>query len=320
MKHIVYCEYSFFEGFLKLLYGRDFLEYINTNNDISISLIRLLLSFSIIRLDKSPEDIVELSKVNPYIKSLLKSGSLESEITDYENFEPQLEQQNSLFLLDREIFVVEKLREKFGLWFIALKNFTDERVLFTLDHHFFVRNNSDLLFKNYGFFKKYQHPCNSLILSDSYLFTYDTNRNDNTISLNISPILRKLLPKKLTCDFHLTIVSSISTALKYEDVIEEIRTELSYLPYQLKINFIKTNFHQRFILSNYFKILSDKGFKNLTFEREREIIKHERNSFDFVSTFSGLKVDKEYVSLNKQLKLLNESKGRCGDDFTNRLL
>ncbi|MFN3850859.1 MAG: hypothetical protein ACK4NY_15605 [Spirosomataceae bacterium] len=324
MKHDIYCDYEFLEEFINQLKGKDLIEYLNSADDYGVDLFRLFFNGSKIELNKSNEEIIQLSKINPYINKLLKSGSLkESKIDvldlDFEKISP-----NMPFFLEKPQIETEKLIEKYGMWFFSKDRMSNVRQLFKLQSHNFTSRNN---FKNFDFFQKYQHPCNALILTDDYFFTIkkgnDKIYDENAIEKNLKPILKRILPKKLGIDFQLTIILSPNdTNIDFNKIKSAIEDTTSLYEYPVKINFIKSNFHERHIFTNYYKITADKGFKNLVKDVRNDTFKwdHPKNSFEFRSIFYSITKDEDYLEKIAECKDRDEKGSKVGDSFKNRLL
>lgn len=90
--------------------------------------------------------------------------------------------------------------------------------------------------------------------------------------MNIKPILKRLLPKKLEEVFHLTIVCSgpSNVSLDKDLIKREIELILKEYQFNYLIEFYSYKFHKRVIITNYAYIVSDKGFRNLSFDKRNE--------------------------------------------------
>jgi hypothetical protein len=324
MKHDVYCDYEFLEEFINQLKGKDLIEYLNSADDYGIDLFRLFFNGSKMELNKTNEEINRLSKTNPYINKLIKSGSLKESHIDISDLDFEKINPNMAFFLEKPQVEVEKLKEKYGMWFFSKDKMSNVKELFRLNNYNFTSRNP---FINFDFFKQHQHPCNALILTDDYFFTIKRGNNkiydENTIEKNLKPILRKVLPEKLEMDFHFTIILSPNdTSLDFAKIESDIKNFTKSYSYEVKVNFIKWNFHERHIFTNYFKITSDKGFKNLIKEPKNGNFKweHSKNSFEFRSIFYSITKDNDYLEKIEECKVLNKEKNKVGDNFTNRLL
>ena len=322
MKNDIYCQYEFLESFINQLKGKDIIEYLNSGDDYGIDLYRLLFNSSKIELDKSDEEIIQLSKVNPYINKLFKSQSLKPSHINVPNLIFEEIKPNTIFFLKNSQLEVEKLQEKYGMWFFSKDRMRNTKELFKLMNHNFS-SSLETPFKNFDFFHKYRHPCNALILTDDYFFTSNNKYDENAIEKNLKPILKQILPKKLGVNFQITmILSPNSVSLDFDKiqlVIEEITATYAY---EIKINFIVSNFHERHIFTNYYKITTDKGFKNLV---KNNTWVHDKNSFEFRSIFHSNDEDylakiEECNSKEKDSSRNTKNKTNVGDNFKNRLL
>lgn len=318
MKNDIYCQYEFLDAFINQLKGKDLIEYLNSGDDYGIDLYRLLFNSSKIELNKSDEEIIQLSKVNPYINKLFKSQSLKSSHINVSNLIFEEIKPNMIFFLENSPLEVEKLQEKYGMWFFSKDKMSNTKELFKLmNHNFSVRTP----FKDFDFFYKYHHPCNALILTDDYFFTTTIGYDENAIEKNLKPILKRILPKKLGVDFQITmILSPKNVSLDFDKIQSSIKEITTTYGYNVRINFIVSNFHERHIFTNYFKITSDKGFKNIIKGTKSDTFKlqHDKNSFEFRSIFHSY--DEDYFAKIVECKSKYEYGSKKGDDFKNRLL
>lgn len=328
MKHPVFCDFAFLEGFINYLKGKDLIEYLNSGDDYGIDLYRLLFKSSNIEIDKTPEEIIQLSKINPYINILLKSQSIKTtkvyETLDNATFLVDEIHPNAIFLIGKPKWEVIKLEEKYGLFFVSKDEMIKSKRLFRLQNESFSDRKK---IKDFEFFKQNQHPCNALILTDDYFFICGTRGNkiydSNAVEINLKPILKRLLPEKLAIDFHFTIILSPNdVSLDFNKVRSDIKLITDKYNYKILINFIQYNFHERHIFTNYYKITADKGFRNLVKNSKNDGIRweHPKNSFEFRSLFYSISKDNDYLEKIEECKSLHNDYQEIGDDFTNRLL
>ena len=108
-------------------------------------------------------------------------------------------------------------------------------------------------------------PSNSLIISDNHLF--DNIHNKNNVGLyNVLNLLDVVLPSQLSVDYHLFLISSapkVSTQ-KADELVKSINDYIlsKNLGYQVFLKVVFANaIHKRIIISNYYIIVCDKGFK-----------------------------------------------------------
>ena len=323
MKHPVFCDSDFFDTFIDKLSGVSLVEYLNGDDDYGIDLYRLLFSSSIIHTNLTNDEIV--ASKNPYINKLRKNQSIKTseiyETINDETFSIDKIHPSSIFLIGRNKIEVNKLQEKYGLFFISKDEMSKSKELFKLKSNSFSSRNP---FRNFDFFKQYQHPCNALILTDDYFFSNRIGGYDeNSVEKNLKPILKRLLPEILAIDFHFTIILSPNgTNLDFVRIKSDIEVITRTYSYEIKINFIKSNFHERHIFTNFYKITTDKGFKNLVKDTNTDNFKweHPKNSFEFRSIFYSISKDNDYIEKIEQCKFLDNEKSKEGDNFTNRLL
>lgn len=119
------------------------------------------------------------------------------------------------------------------------------------------------------FFKEFNlNPINSLIITDNYIFS---GKFEEQKRYSLYPLLKSIVPKNLSCDFHLTIfICNLpnSNGLvplsrdKAETLIDEIRA-LDLCPF-LKVTIvahtIKSTTHDRELVTNYHYMQSGHGF------------------------------------------------------------
>lgn len=324
MKHPVFCDFAFLEGFINYLKGKDLIEYLNSGDDYGVDLYKLLFKSSNIEIDKTLEEIEKLAKTNPYINALVKSQSLKPtkvyETLDNATFLVDEIHPNALFLIGKPKWEVIKLEEKYGLFFISKDEMIKSKRLFRLQNESFSNRNK---FKDFEFFKQNQHPCNALILTDDYCFAEKNDELQVVLEKNIFPILSKILPKKLEIDFHITFIACPKGEnWNHELIISKIKAKTGNYPYKVMINFIQYNFHERHIFTNYYKITADKGFRNLVKNAKNDGIRweHTKNSFEFRSVFYSISKDNDYLEKIEECKSLHNAHQKIGDNFTNRLL
>ncbi|MCU0327033.1 MAG: hypothetical protein MUF45_17650 [Spirosomaceae bacterium] len=111
--------------------------------------------------------------------------------------------------------------------------------------------------KNWSFISSCKLPCNSLILTDNYLFS-----NDETYE-NIFSILVALMPQKLSIDFDLTLIgfdakkSFKSIKEQSDKILSQLKTHFSY---NINLTIVREDHHGRYINTNYTRFQSEKGF------------------------------------------------------------
>lgn len=248
--------------------------YIETSKDEFIfdsserrKLLELLFQKSILRINITADEIVECSKSNPYYMKLLKNSSLRSSNLHLDSC--QRLNHNTLHFLTESNSSTEQYQEKFGLWFLSSLNLPQFR--YPLQSKSYNFHSLDK-FRNFDFLHKHKHPINSLIITDDYLFNDSKGYALDAIELNLKPILKRLIPKKLEEVFHLTIVCSGPSGVSLDkDLIrKEIELILKDYPFDCLIEFYSYKFHKRVLITNYAYIASDKGFRNLSFDKRNE--------------------------------------------------
>lgn len=227
--------------------------------DVILSKANLVTNISI-------DELIELSKSNPFFKYLVKrSQTGGSRICDQGFHETVLNNQfndfpRALFLLDISEKECKELEDRFGLLFLCKNNLIEKsRFLFASE----VIPVGDMAKKettlnNWQEFAKFKHPFNSLIIIDNYFW-----KDESEIS-SLVPLLKSILPDQLSdqkTDFHLTLIT-YDAEIKTEQSIEARRKEfqekinnLLYRPFRIKTSIIKHNVidknHDRNILTNY---------------------------------------------------------------------
>jgi len=171
--------------------------------------------------------------------------------------------------------------------------------------------------RDWSFLKKYKIPCNSIIITDNYLFSNDI-RLENTIS-----ILKNLMPTRLSINFHLTIIGFDPTkhfkniSDSYNDLVEK----LSDFPYPIKLTIIREDHHGRLIHTNYTRFLTEKGFalfSNGRIKRSDETTLSVASVFSF-TTNSSLARNAE-IDVCKRINRTNRMPDKLAGSRVNRLL
>ena len=118
--------------------------------------------------------------------------------------------------------------------------------------------------RDWSFLSPYKLPCNSLILTDNYLFS-----NDETYE-NIYSILKALMPSNLEIDFDLTIIG-YDAKKSYKSIEEQsikimtkLKTDYSY---NINLTIIREDHHGRYIHTNNTRFFVEKGFGLFKYNR-----------------------------------------------------
>ena len=109
-------------------------------------------------------------------------------------------------------------------------------------------------------------PCNSLCLSDNYIFSEIDN-----IHLNLIPLFDVLLPEKSDIEFHISIFTlfyykNSDNSIEIKDISRIVREGIKKIrPHNFKFNLSiirssPSNYHDRVILTNNSIIQSGSGF------------------------------------------------------------
>lgn len=108
-------------------------------------------------------------------------------------------------------------------------------------------------------------PSNSLIITDNYLLQNE-DKDKNIGFENLKMILNAIMPKALSTTYHLLIVSPMPQKIRPEKA-DQLNGQLkAYLKtirdYDIQLEFVfNDTIHPRKIISNYFVLTCDKGFK-----------------------------------------------------------
>ena len=213
-----------------------------------------------------------------------------------QNFFPKKAQSTALFFLDEQEEKCQKIEDEFGVVCISITAIWKANFLFSW-YTETVRNKNRSA--DWSFLENYRHPHNAIILSDNYLFSRLTSKNTNINSLkeriekDLMPILKALLPKKLTVQkFQLVILFVQDEEEAFErdkafkantkstihiDSLKVIECEIkrsiqvfydaNHFPNQINLLLVKRFYqsnkaltHDRYILTNYLLINSGYGF------------------------------------------------------------
>lgn len=150
--------------------------------------------------------------------------------------------------------------------------------------------------ENWSFLSFCQLPCNSLILTDNYLFS-----NDETYE-NVFSILKTLMPSKLEMDFDLTIIGydSKKSFKSIEEPSGKIMKKLKeYFSYNINLTIIREEHHGRYIHTNYTRFQSEKGFGLF---KNKRISKSDETTIEFSSIAEFGKQTSAYKIRNDELE------------------
>ena len=216
--------------------------------------------------------------------------------------------------MDKTGSEIEAYEESTGHYYVSSKNLDSYE--FPFNPRLTINFSKLNYFRTFDFFQKFKHPINALIIADDYLFTKDNSFDNKSAELNLKPILRRLLPKKLEKKFYLTIICCPKGHnIQENDLRNEIASIFEPYNYEYKFELIISSFHKRILLTNYAYLESDRGFRNITYDqrKERNVSCQTKNDFDFSYIFESDKIVKKYMARISELKEL------CGNS-ENRLL
>lgn len=304
----VFCDKGYFNLFVDRLKSIDMENFAEYGNSDYFKLYNLLFQRCDIAINLSHEELIQLFHSNPYYKILIKNQSFKPSQLEIEE---SSEKNNILFLLDKPENEIKQFEENAGSYYsssIGLANYTfpfKSKPAFNFNH-----SNP---FKNYDFFSKLKHPFNSIIISDDYLFSNGNNFDRKSIELNLKPILRRILPKKLNVCLHLSIFCLPKHTIDLVSIENEIKTIFEPFEYKYTFELIVRSFHKRILITNYSYLETDRGFRNLTNdERTKQSKKCQpKNDFDFSYIFESEKIMQKYKERIKELReLFPDSKNR----------
>ena len=139
-------------------------------------------------------------------------------------------------------------------------------------------------------------PCNSLILTDNYLFS-----NDETYE-NIFSILVALMPQHLAVTFDLTLIG-FDARRHFKSIREQSDKIASHLnkifSYKINLTIVREDHHGRYIHTNYTRFQSEKGFGLFNNNRIRP---KDETTIEFGSVAEFGKQTSIYETRNKELE------------------
>lgn len=178
--------------------------------------------------------------------------------------ETVLQHPSSLFVLDVPILEVERLQKSYGVCCICGDCPSIATLIDTNDEY--TTNNTEPLGQGWGtVLQSFRNiPSNALLLTDRYLFTNESYRMGNGI-VNVKAILDVLLPQRLLCEYHVTIVFDVEklhSDFTFNDIVErleEVKQSL-HRDYPIVMEVLGINstcpiymkLHNRRIVSNYY--------------------------------------------------------------------
>lgn len=140
---------------------------------------------------------------------------------------------------------------KFGCFSLKSSNLRQADALLYWEGYRIIRKNTD-----WSVFSNHKMPCNSLIITDNYLFL-----NDKSFESTLS-ILFSLMPDELAIDFDLTIIGF--SAKDFKHLAEQATKLLQILnkryAYKINLSIIREDHHGRYIHTNYARFFCKKGF------------------------------------------------------------
>ncbi|MCR4964896.1 MAG: hypothetical protein K6A41_04495 [Bacteroidales bacterium] len=192
-----------------------------------------------------------------------------------------LSEPQGVFLLDIDKQQAQAIQEKYGILCQSTDNLRECDISGEEHKIALFKDNYEYSWKDL-FNNGLKVPSNSLIIVDRYIFGWEGKyKSGYTDGIeNIKQILRCILPKSLSCDYHVLVLfdenASTDRNYKRENVVRQldefIKLELRK-PYNIIIELFSVSgscfnydaTHDRRIISNYFIITVDhliKAFKN----------------------------------------------------------
>jgi hypothetical protein len=206
----------------------------------------------IVIVDVDEEEAYQNPELSPYFRKLGNKLPLfdKSILGDCQSPDFHNHSKAHLFFLDDQ--AASKL-EEFGCFVTNSSNLDNVEWLFQdMD----IR--MDETQKDWSILKKIKHPCNALIITDNYLLSKETGYE------NVISILESLMPESLNNDFlfHITIIGY--DARNCQRIEAEHARLTSHFqnryPYEINLTIIREDHHDRCIFTNYYRIVSPKGF------------------------------------------------------------
>ena len=143
----------------------------------------------------------------------------------------------------------------FGCIFINSQQLHKAHFLF--NWHLIPFTKSRPRFNSWSFMAQFRHPCNSLIITDNYLFARDNlEQNKRQLDENLLALLKELIPTSLKIPFHLTIIGSAKNDAYIKNNLGDLHNYLlqklgERFSYPIHLNILIAPFHDRNILTNY---------------------------------------------------------------------
>ena len=199
--------------------------------------------------------------------------------------------QSRLFLLDGLAGL--SLEERFGC--VMADSTSIEKMDFLFNGENFRVNKS---MRDWSGLACLKHPCNSLLITDNYLFS-----NDEQLD-NIKGILKALMPSSLDPDltFHLTIIGF--DAKKAFQPIANQKSHLEaflqqYFSFTVELTIIREDHHDRYIFTNYGRFSSGKGFG--LFKKGR-LSENDETTISFHPIIQGGRLSSMHFTRNEELE------------------
>lgn len=244
----VYLNKAFLVNFFSSEQDRDVYQDISKFLKSNKSGAEIIVDFDIeqIYIDRDPLLLPIVRQIANNFHLVNKSLITESHNPDFHNHS-----EGKLFFIDD---VPEMgIMEEFGCFITDSSNLQKAEVLFNVED---LRIDSQI--RSWNVLDQIKHPCNSLVITDNYLFSNESSYD------NILGILKSLMPKKLSknFEFHITIIGEfVKHHLPMQVPHDRLKKLISQsFQYPVNLTIIKVKHHDRYIYSNYYRISSPQGF------------------------------------------------------------
>ncbi|MCC8115252.1 MAG: hypothetical protein LIP03_14925 [Bacteroidales bacterium] len=278
--------------------GKDSLETLAIFDDDYPNLHNIIKNHSILCLNLTDEELddILLDPEGDISQFCLKNNIPLIALDDYfkalkEEPSQIAEKPRSMFFFDISPEEAETMSNKYGV-IVQSENKIDDNILQlsfrkNLDKGEVIEGDSDGWSNLFA--KLSLPPCNSLVISDNYLLQNEeegVNIGYENLKMLLNAILPKMLAKETT--FHLLIVTPMPLKISSEKADQLNGCLKSFLktirPYEFQLEFVfNDTLHPRKIISNYYVIVCDKGFK--LFHPKRKNTVKEDNEVSLLSVF-----------------------------------
>ncbi|PWJ42764.1 hypothetical protein [Sediminitomix flava] len=223
-----------------------------------------------IYVDTQPENLIKLSKTNPYLMKLMKNASsggaalrckegIMGNIEQVRNRKPSY----LLFLTHEDKKACIELEDKYGLMFLNPERIR-EKAGFLFNWSLYNITKDEKAVKrlmSWSQLERFRHPANAMIIMDNYIV-----KRKEEIEYNLLPMLDALLPLKLkekVFDLMIISVDFADQLDRFKPYLEaEIKKNLKR-DYDVDVTLVRTEgrkSHDRNIFTNYLWLHSGHSF------------------------------------------------------------